>query len=355
MNGEGNPIVNDGGGDQSLNGDFQQLLNSVQNTGEAPELELPDTIGELPLENFNKAIHEATGGQLQDYKSLNEVVGLKAKYQELQEKLGRLEVERQEYSGGPKYGNELSAKIDDLVKHGATNEQIAEFVRLQSMDLGAMNDLDKVKLHYQNEYKGASEEAILELIAEELGVDDLSELEGRASAKLMKMAKQANAFLEEQKVTISEPEHIKQQKQLQQQMQQQFGNWQRLLNTTYSGREKHDFTLDLGDDQTYASSFPIPEEFRTHLANEVAKYAVQNNIPVTTEGYAALQDVAERMLFFKYGKEMMAATIRDVMGRTKEEVLRSNHNVETIGRGSGGNSNRTKKEPTGKSKLKRLY
>ena len=333
-----------------LEGDFANLWNEVSQ-GDAPANELPEKIGELPIGDFEQLLGQATNGVIGNYNQFQEALSARDKLGELNEKLARLQVQNQELSGGPKYANDLVAKIDEMYRGGVPQQQINEFIRMQNVDVANMSDVEIVKMAYKQDYPNMTSEEIEQLLEEDFG-----DLEGMGGIKLKKEAVNARKKLEQLKVDLAEPEHIRQQKAKQSEMDATFRNWSTLLGRMYENKQVQAFDVQLGDNQ-HSIEFNIPDEFRPLLAQELAKYATTQNIPVTNKGLEQLQDFAERSIMFKYGKDILAKVIRDISAETKSGELRRLHNVEPISRGE--QKTHVKKELTGlektRSKMTQYY
>lgn len=332
--------------------EFASLLNESQGDASGDNnLQVPEKIGELPLEQFNKILGEASGGAINDYNAFQKVVSLQEKYSSLENENKSLHERMKVFEGGPKFENELVDKLNSMYKSGATDEQIYRFLEMQKIDIDAMSDMDVVTRMYKEEYPEFTPEEIQELIKDEFG--DLEEVRGKA--KLRKAAADGRSKLAEMKVNVSEPESVRKQKAAQSELESKFKNWNVVTNSLYGKKEKHEVNLTVGD-QKVNIPISIPEDVRGKLSVEIAKYAVQNNIPPTKEGMAHLQEYAERSMMFLYGKQILETLFRDTKAQTTQELLQKFHNSSPTNRGTGGNGNPNPtvitKEKTGLEKLK---
>jgi hypothetical protein len=308
--------------------DFNKLMEIAAGGGQEPIVEqIPERFGDVAFDTFNKALVEATGGAVQDFNSLKEVIAAKGRLSEMEQSFNTLKQQEEAFRGGPKYANELVEKIDKMFKDGATEDSIQEFIKLQRMNVSEMDDESVLKTLYKKEFPQFTDDELDEMLKEEFD---------GSSLKLKKAAIEGRKKLEEMKVNIQEPENIRMQKIQGEQAKARFENWVKVNAAVWGKKESHSFDLQIGDASTKLN-FALPIDTREHITLEVSKYAAQNKIPATQEGLKHLQDVAERMLFFKHGKEILSTLFRDVSAKTKEEILSAMHNVSSQDRGDGGN------------------
>jgi len=327
---EGNAEM--GGQEVQLSEEFaalQQELLGGQQSLEQPQL--PEKIGELGREDFEKLLEEASGGTIKNFNDFKEVTNYRSERTELQNKLKEYEQISKLNEGGPKFANELVQKLNDFYSNGVPEEQIYEFLRVQKMNVEELADMDVLRMKYNKEYPGLTDDDFEKLIDAEFG-----DLEGIGGLKMKKAAMVGRKELAELKVSLSEPEHLRMQKTVQEQQENRFKNWHTLLNATQGNKEQTQFKVPVGDD-VHEINFAVPKEYRDLLSREMAKYATMHNIPATKEGIAALDDFAQRSIMWKYGTEIMATLFRDVQATTKDQILGKVHNIEITPTGTGGN------------------
>ena len=307
--------------------DFDALAQLAAGGQQQPEpTALPEKFGNVAFNDFNTALVEATGGTVKGFDDFKQVIAAKEKLSTLEKEYQTLKQQEEAFKGGPKYANELSQKIDDMYRNGTPEDSIMDFIKLQRMDVAAMEDKDVMKNIFKREYPDFSDEELDQAIAEEFG---------ESGIKLKKAAIEGRKQLEQLKVNIQEPEHVRTQKAQTEQLQARFAKWNTVTDTVWGKQEQHTFDIEIGDDKS-SFAFAVPEETRKVLAVEIAKYATQHQIPATSEGLAVLKDVGERMLLFKHGKEIMATLFRDVDAQTRAKILANMHNTNPAGRGDGG-------------------
>lgn len=313
---------------QSFEGeDFDALAQFAAGGEQQPEpTALPEKFGNVAFVEFEKAIVEATGGTVKGFEDFKQVLASREKFSTLEKDYQTLKEQEQAFKGGPKYANELSQKIDDMYRNGVSEDNIMDFIKLQRMDVNAMDDKDVMKNVFKREYPQFSDEELDQMIEEEFD---------GSSLKLKKAAIEGRKTLEQLKVNIQEPENVRMQKAQTEQLQARFTKWATVTDTVWGKKEQHTFDIEIGDDKS-AFNFAVPEETRKVLSIELAKYATQHGIPATAEGFKALQEVGERMLLFKHGKEIMATLFRDVDAQTRSKILANVHNTNPAGRGDGG-------------------
>lgn len=320
-----NTNVNDGTQNFSLDDDFANLLNSVNAPADDTNgMQLPDRIGELALGDFEKLLAEATGGSVANYGQFKEAVTAKEKYAELEQKLNGLQQQAEQFAGGPKYANELVQKIDEMFKNGLAEDNIYEFLKYQKLDVDNMNDEDALRSVLRYQFPSFSNEEIDEMLQEEYN---------GSSLKMKKAAIEARQKLKEIKVNLSEPENVRVQKIKQQEDDRKVRNWQHVMNAVWDAKENYSFNLKVGEKENVLN-FALPKETRQALSIEMSKIAAMNNIPPTQEGMKHLQEIAERMIMYQHGKDILTTLIRDISSKTRQEVLGAVHNVDIVHRGS---------------------
>ena len=329
---------NTDGQGQEMPEEFANLLTEIQGDNSNADMpEMPEKFGELDRPSFEKLLEEASGGAIKDFGGFRQAITAQEKYAELQQKLSQTEQQLQLNSGGPKYANDFVKKVDEFYRNGVPEEQIKEFIRVQELNVDELSDADVLKTMYKREYPTLTNDELDQLIEDEFG-----DLDGIGGTKLKKAALDGRKKLSEMKVNLSEPEHLRMQKAAQQEAESRMKNWHQLTKTVYENKEQHQFSIPVGEDNV-SLNFTVPKEFRQTLSFELAKYATMNKIPATKEGLAALNDFAERSIFFRYGKEIMATMFRDTQAGTKNEVLSKVHNVEITRNGNGGQQTSVKK------------
>jgi len=307
--------------------DFDALIDLGNGGGAQPEPPaFPEKFGNIAFKDFENALVEATGGTVKDFNGFQEAISVREKYSALEKEYQQLKSQEEAFKGGPKYANDLTKKIDDMYRNGVSEDGIMDFIKLQRMNVTEMEDRDVMKALYKRDFPQFSDEELDEAIAEEFGDSGI---------KLKKAAIEGRKALEQLKVNIQEPENVRMHNAQVEQLQARLQKWHTVTDTVWGKKEQHSFQFQIGEEKT-GFNFAVPEDTRKTLAVEIAKYATQNQIPATQEGFQLLQDVGERMLLFKHGKEIMQTLFRDVDAQTRAKILGSVHNVNPTGRGDGG-------------------
>lgn len=308
--------------------DIQQLISSINKPGAeaAPGADTGGNgvvkFGGIDEAAFNKALVEATGGQVADFGALKQALALRSKYSELETSYNSLKA-KAEVSP---YANEMVEQINSLYKQGASEAEVRHFLALQSMDFSAMSDRDVIlEQRLRKSPKGVTKEDLMAVLEDDyrgmLPDPDDEDSKGNPSlaAKFKIEAAMARQELEGLKVKSAVPESVQQVRAQQQRMQELSGKWHQVLNALINSRKEIPFAFkDEKARLDYSYNFPVPTDQNQAIIEQAVNYMIQNQVPLTEQGLDTAMQFVERARFMAFGPQMIEAAVRHAVAQAAQ-------------------------------------
>lgn len=318
-------------------GDPNDFINGMNgNNGEAPNAPVvPEKIGEFETTKYFSAMANLTEGQVDNYEKFKEIVGLKPKYQELEKKYQELEAK----SSISPYANDLSKGIDEMLRKGATMDEVNFFVQMQKIDTSAISDGESLRLAKKLSLPGVTDAQVDEWYKDTYG-EDGDELTGSQIIRIKEDAKAARDILAKTKVEAGQPPEVLKQKQVQAQFEQRHSFWANVAEKAVV-KEKMGFEVPLGKDKDGNESvikydFPIPDASRKEISAQLANWAARSGLGKSKEDFQKTQEMYERFVFAAHGKEIVANAVRHAKAAITQTLKQQEHNIDPLSqRGKG--------------------
>jgi hypothetical protein len=323
-----------------LNSD--DFVNQVNGTGEAPDanVQMPDKIGEIPTTDFLQSVNGYTEGKIQSLDDFQQLLGYKNKHTELQQKYEQLETQSQISP----FHSDFSSEINRLLKDGASQEEVVQFVKLQSMDVEAMEDKNSIILAKKLALNGKLSDAQLEdWYSQTYGNpkqdddEDPVPLSGAQQVAIIEAARAAKGSLNQMKVDSGEPASVANQRKMEQQFQTNHEWWNNVVGKTIASEQSRNLSFDLGgknEDGTPKSmdlDFPIPKDFQNLVHEQASLWAAKNGLKSTEADYAKVKDFSDRLFWGFLGPQVAEAIARNTHAKTTKTVTQAQHNINPIG------------------------
>lgn len=321
---------NGGLGDGGVLDPSQMISELGKLNGEASEIAVPEKFGEIGRDAFHSALVEATNGQLKDYSSLQEILGLQSKYQSLEQKAAELE----QKAGVNPYANDYIKRLNELHQGGATDKEISFFQDMQRLDVDQMSPIDVLRYQIMQKYPNMDKEGVNAYLEDEVG--DWESLSAGEKVKIEMRAADARHELSKLKVDSGKPESIRSKEAFDQQQNRTLNYWQS-VEKSIPAIEKYTVGFKTSGGEDFGYDFPIPESFREQLQQARVNILMQSGIKQgDVKGYQETTDAFTKSLIFaNFGEEMIRNAVEHATSKAKQSVAQKHHNVNPVNRGSG--------------------
>lgn len=231
------------------------------------------------------------------------------------------------------FANDHIKKLNDLLKGGASPEQVKLFTEIDSLDVKNLSPLEAKALALRYEH-GLTQEEAENMIKStyKLSTDDYEKSIVDAELVRLKVdSKKDLQFLEElQTKSAQNPAEVKQ-AEFQAKIQDYTKSVEpiaksiqesltALKGVNLNGKQGQDaIVIDL----------PVSEESRSKISELVTKFAVQNDIPLNDQGISQLKEFAENVALIENWRSMAV----DIASKTEERIRAEFHNPSNINRG----------------------
>lgn len=305
--------------------DYEDFANKVLGDNEPASTEGEDEIKEiagLEFEKLDAAVSEYTGGKIDSFKRVKDLLEKASVVEQLQ---NDMESWKQKAETNP-FADDLAKTFNELRKNGASDNDIKLFMEMQYVDIDSMSKIDIIKKGLQKE-KNLSKEAIESYMKSEYGGTTLEEIqEGDLKHRFEIDSQKYGSLLQELKVNSAEPESLRQKKAAEAQRMRLAQTWDGAMNAL----SKRGSKLSLGtlEDGTEIS-IDLTKEEQQGLYQQVVMQMANKGLPLTPENYNnhALPFLQQMVSSFKLKEVVQQAVAQRERELIKEHNLKI-HNVE---------------------------
>ncbi len=279
----------------------------------------PATIGDVPFEQFSKALETFTGGAV---KNPNDISKYLQAAQERDTYAAKIRDFEAKASVSP-YASDLVKKVDEMVRSGAKTQEVQRFIEMQSWDVDQMSPADAYKRQLSLKYPGLAPDKIELLVQDEFGlnVGEDEQPNPVALAKLERAGMDAKAFLQQQKVAAENPQAVLQRQQFEQQANQLRAGWSQIV-----GKVSQNLARDIKqkvDDGEYTFQYKYPQEVLAQASQMAIEQAVANKIPLDQNGYQQVVDFVHTMATALDFQNLQTALLSDAFASAKMAAIKS--------------------------------
>ena len=305
-----------------------EALSSTDNNN-VHDFQVPEEIAGLKAEEWGKGLSSISGGKITDINNLRDLMSkaegfekTKADHISLQEKIKAMELANQNL-----FANDYVKQLNELYKNESTTpEEIALFVKMQSLDLKNTSDIDALKLQLSMQYPELSKSQVEAAFEKEYGEEaDWSEGD---KALIAKKAIDARKELGKIQYDSRKPESLKNQEQQRAAQEQTFNYWKEIENTV-GVQDSFKISEKLDNDKLFEFEFKLPEGAIDKIKN-ARMWHLMNGAVKRGDAETYKKEMAaftEQYIYANYGKEMMSAALKHNASTTKLEADRKHHNV----------------------------
>jgi len=333
----GNEILNDDSFAAGIN-EINQSLSSGEN-GAAPDTTLPEKFNNIPRADFEKALVEATKGNI---KGISDVFTLR-------DKAAKADAMEQEYlslkqkSEVNPFKNDFVKKLNDLYDKGATDAEIDKFVAVQKIDLAKMSPLQKVQRSIELQFPEMSNEEVSAYIEESFGGSDEENLTAAQKAKITMEARKAEEHIKGFIADAGTPQSERQQKAQMQEYEKVKNVWGKVIGDHQNQFTKTTYEFKVGE-KVVKVDFEIPAETQKNIMPQIMQMAVGNKMPVGLKSFNEIKQFHQKMVSMLHLDQIVALAVSAAQADTKNETVKkyagmvSNNNT-------GGRNNPFSQEP----------
>lgn len=273
---------------------------------------------EQPTPNIWEVVKEKSGGRIDSEQGLQDVLS------NFEQKQQELEDLRQKAEQSP-FANDRVKKLNELYASGASEEQIAQFVKLQSIDVENVDAVEAKKLRYMHEF-GLSDKDALQAVYDDypLNDDDLEDSEkGRIKRKLERETKADKEFLKNLRVEVAKPNDTKNKEQelQRQQYEQAVDGWLPSALDGLDGIEKVNTNGKDGDDALYFD-FTFDNTFKSKIPEMAKRFVMTNGLDTSDpQAKEAVQNFVKAAYFAENGQKAIQVAVTDAISKRDEYWL----------------------------------
>lgn len=307
-----------------INQQVENLLAQVQPStlpgeGAVQQAEVPQTIGDLPIEQFQKALETFTGGAVKDPAQIKSYITAAAERDQFASKIREYEAKQ---SISP-YASPLAEKVNAMLASGAQLPEVQRFIEMQSLDVETMSGTDAYKRQLSLKYPTLNAQQIDLLVQDEFGlnVEEGEQPNQVALLKLEKAGLDAKEFLRQQKVAAENPQALQQRQQAEAQMSQLRNGWSQVV-----GKVAQNFSRDIRqkfDDSEYSFAYKYSPEALNAATQMAVEQAVVNKIPLDQNGYSQVVDFIHKMATAFDFENLQTALLSDAYAKARMQVTQS--------------------------------
>ena len=264
------------------------------------------------------AIKEKTGGKIDSEDSLQSVLSnFEQKQQELEE--------LRQKAGQDPFANDRVKKLNELYASGASESQIVQFLKLQSIDVDTVDAVEAKKLRYMHEY-GYDEQTALQAVYDDYPLDDedLEDSEiGKIKRKLERDTKADREFLKNLRVEVGKTNDVKTKEQelQRQQYEQAVDSWLPSAVEGLTGIEKVNTNGKDGDDALYFD-FTFDNTFQSQIPELAKRFAMANGLnPSDPASKQAVRNFIKSAYFANNGEKAIQIAVTDAVSKRDEYWL----------------------------------
>ena len=301
----------------------------------------PETLKEpgqpaVPQGNWISEASKSIGHDFSSEDELKDLINKGKSYGDLESRSTTLtqELERLKTSQEvDPFANDYIKKLNELIKGGAAPEQVKLYSEINSLDVKALSPIEAKELALRYEHGLSAEEAknmvnstykldpetyekaVVDTETIRLKIDSKRDLE--FLEKLQTNAAVNPAETQKADYAAKIQDYAQKVEPIAKSIQESLTA---IKGVSLNGKQGKDaITIDL----------PISEETREKVADLVTQFAVQNNIPLTSEGTQQLKEFAENVALIDNWKSMAI----DIASKTEERIRSEFHNPSSIQRG----------------------
>lgn len=273
---------------------------------------------------------------LEDPAQVKELVPLKEKYAQAQQRLTELE---QRVNINP-FANDIAKHINEQFKSGKTISDIIPFLSLQSQDFNAMSSEDVIKWNKKMEKPGWGDVKVQEWFETQYpGIDEESEdaVQGKRARefKIEDDADKAREALNGKKVEIGKPDPNIEARREQQKIY--IGNVAKVAGAVVDSIKIIPVSLKdeaIGLDYSLDYTPNLDEATRKSVIDTVVQDYAGRGLPLNEQGLQQIKGTAEKIIRYLTADDREQAIIRDAYASMSEKETRRVTNTKPTPRGA---------------------
>lgn len=243
---------------------------------------------------------------------------------ELREKASSFEKKAQEYEQQMKARSPLATRIEKMITEGRGTDDVAAFLKLQSLDPSQMSDEDAVRYKMSSDYPSLSVEEIEAQIEDLFGPEsEDAKAKAKRSAQLKIKGKEAKEWLALQQEETGKESKMAEEARAQKQKLSQA--WQGIAPKIATEEAKLKFAENsdkVGGDYSFEYSPKLTEEQTKMVEKAVMDYAVQNNLTVDDAGWEEASRFRDNLLWNINREDFLKHMAMDMYASVKEAMVR---------------------------------
>ena len=289
-----------------------------------PPQDAPQTIGDIPKDQFFAAIANFTGGAVKDEQTFLDRLKAAEQSQVLANKLRELEGKQ---ALVPDI-HPLADKVNAMLKSSASLSEIKKFIDFQEVDPNALDALTAYKMHIQFKYPDLTPSEADALVAETFPTQEDGNMDAKTTAKLKIEATNARQFLNEMKVAAENPAALQQRQQAEAKQKALQSGWSDVLSKTLfdsNGNPSLKGTVShkIAEGEEYQFGYSYPKEVLKEAMSDAVAYAVQAGIPLDKDGYSAVIDLVNRFAVMRDYQNYQKALLADFSAKAMLQATKS--------------------------------
>lgn len=276
----------------------------------APEPVFDDTM-------IAKALEVASGGAIKTKEDLMGALGARTELPEIQRRLADAEAKANKNP----FANEIARAVNDLVLKGANPAELEQFIRVQNMDIKALEPIEAIRQAIRADYPSFDAEMVDAYMASKLGLAayiDGDEAKPADKVALFDAHKNAVNRLEALKVAAATPASAADLAAT----EQAIATKRQALLPVAKAIVASVPAIVIGEGDS-AFNFPIPAAFSEQAAQQIVERAIADGWPVDDTLADRGKEMFVRMAHFVHGPDMIIAAVRHGESVGRAEALKA--------------------------------
>jgi len=278
----------------------------------APAATVPDSPAAPPAPNPFEVASAGRVKSAEEFQAfLDKAAALEQKAQELEGKLAL----------DPFGGNEYAKKVAELAKNGATPEELANFAKMQTLDLGKLDPLQAVRMAVQSDNPSWDAAMVDAYMANNLNLKAYVEGDGSDASPLDRVAlstayRSAVDALGKMKVAAATPPSVEGQLAQQQAAAARLQSVSTVVQSV-AGSLK---SLKIGEGES-GFEFPVDATILNNVLPVIAKQLADANVPIDPNLAVTADQQLRQIVWATQGEKILTAAIKNAESRTREKVV----------------------------------
>lgn len=219
----------------------------------------------------------------------------------------------------------------EMREKGATNVEIDNFRKLQSLDIDTMNSIERLKQYHKlNEptaflVNGKFDDSLLESFVSETYVKDVEDMTSLEKVELNRKVTAATNYLKDQIVNSENVESAKVQQQREVEKQTYYTNLQSTMSdlVRQGFAEKSNINVE-GLDSIEGGKLSVDYTLNAQDRQEIVSLTLNQaaSLGIDPRNTAAIKDLADKFTFALKGKEMIDLAVKSAIAKTKQATIK---------------------------------